>query len=332
VRSLKAQEKKSKQVVLMPPNWLGDVILAQPSLRALASFYQEDELVVFGRTWLPELLPFLNLNHDRVSYVNELPKRADAAYLFPNSLRSALQAFRARAKQSVGFRREGRGIFLTHPYTTRIDMMHEHHRRYYLDLLQQHEIPTPFDAVELLAQPDDVEQGLALLKAHDIDADKCVCVAPGAQFGGAKRYPAPAYAVVLERLSEEGWNIVVLGTPQEADIAVECVAQVKGKVWNAVGDTSLRQALQLVSVAKLMLCNDSGLMHVAAGLGIPTVTMFGATDPERTSPSGPRVKVLYKPASCSPCLQRECNVEGHPCMVNMTSDMVYDACLEVLAL
>jgi len=320
-----------KKVILMPPNWLGDVILAQPSLRALAAFHQEDELMVFGRAWLPELLPFLNLNHGHISYVEALPKYADAAYLFPNSLRSALQVFRARAKESVGFRREGRGVFLTHPYTSRIDMMHEHHRRYYLDLLQQHHVPTPFDAVELLAQPDDVEQGLALLKAHDIDANQCICVAPGAQFGGAKRYSAPAYAAVLQRLSQEGWNIVVLGTPQEADIAAQCVMQVKGKVWNAVGETSLLQALQLVSVAKLMLCNDSGLMHVAAGLGIPTVTMFGATDPSRTSPSGPRVKVLYQPASCSPCLQRECDVLGHPCMANIMPEMVYDACVEVLA-
>lgn len=314
----------------MPPNWLGDVVLAQPALRALSHHFKNDTIHVFGRSWLPELLPFLNLEHDSIQYVSEIPKHADAAFLFPNSLRSALQAFQSRAKQRVGFRREGRGILLTHPYTSRIDLIHEHHRGYYLDLLQQYGIVTPFHEVELVAPAFEKEEAKKQLQAQGINPDKFICVAPGAQFGGAKRYPAESYAYVLKWLSEQGWDIVVLGTPAESDIADLCVAKVKGKYWNAVGETTLGQALQLVSVTHLMLCNDSGLMHVAAGLGIPTVTMFGATDPERTSPSGKQVKVLYKPASCSPCLQRECNTMGHPCMGNILPEMVLDACLSFL--
>ncbi|MDX8387072.1 MAG: lipopolysaccharide heptosyltransferase II [Ghiorsea sp.] len=319
-----------KKIVLMPPNWLGDVILAQPALRALAHHYKDEALQVFGRGWLPDLLPFLNLEHDDVTYVDELPKRTDAAFLFPNSLRSALQSFKSRAKQRIGFRREGRGVFLTHPYTSRIDLIHEHHRGYYLDLLQQHGVPTPFDAVELATPQGEKLEAVKQLKAHGINPDKYICVAPGAQFGGAKRYPAESYAYVLSWLSDEGWDVVVLGTPAESDIAKQCVSKVKGNYWNACGETSLRQALQLVSATHLMLCNDSGLMHVAAGMGIPTVTMFGATDPARTSPSGKKVTVLYKPASCSPCLQRECDAFGHPCMGNILPEMVRDACLDFL--
>jgi len=315
----------------MPPNWLGDVVLAQPALRALADYYQDEEIKVFGRGWMPELLPFLNLGHDRVEYVPEIPKYADAAFLFPNSLRSALQSFKSRAKQRVGFRREGRGIFLTHPYTSRVDLIHEHHRRYYLDLLQQYGIPTAYDEVQLVTPLPELEEARILLLRHGINPDKFICVAPGAQFGGAKRYPAESYAQILSSLSEEGWDVLVLGTPAEREIAELCVSKVKGTYWNAAGETSLRQALQLVSATHLMLCNDSGLMHVAAGMGIPTVTMFGATDPARTSPSGKQVKVLYEPASCSPCLQRECDVQGHPCMQNMLPEMVRDACLQFLS-
>jgi len=99
---------------------------------------------------------------------------------------------------------------------------------------------------------------------------------------------------------------------------------------NMAGVTSLSEALQLISACRLMLCNDSGLMHIAAGLGKPTVTPFGATDPARTSASGPRVRVLYQPADCSPCLRRECSVPGHPCMANITAQMLTDACLTML--
>ncbi len=321
---------KTTQIVLMPPNWLGDVILAQPALRAITHAYPEAKMSVFGRPWLPELLPFLNLNHEHVQYVDDIPKRSDAVFLFPNSLRSALQAFKSRGKQRIGYRREGRGVFLTHAYTSRIDLIHEHHRGYYLDMLRQYGLATLFDEVELVAPKAAQQQAIQLLEENGIQPERFVCVAPGAQFGGAKRYPAESYAEVLAKLSDDGWDVVTLGTPAERDIAARCLSKVQGKSWNAAGETSLSQALQLVSVAKLMLCNDSGLMHVAAGLGIPTVTMFGATDPARTSPSGKRVGLLYKPADCSPCLKRECEVEGHPCMRNISPQDVLHTCEELL--
>ncbi len=319
-----------KHIVIMPPNWLGDVVMAQPAMRAITQHFQDSKITIFGRSWLQDLIPFLNLEHGNVSYQSELPKGADKVFLFPNSLRSAWQSFRSGARERIGFRREGRGILLTHPYTSNVNLITQHHRGYYRDLLQQYGLETPYDAVELKADPVSIEQAKLLLGGKGIDADKYICVAPGAQFGGAKRYPAESYAEVLALLSQQGWDIVVLGTDAEREIARQCVAKVEGRFWNAAGETSLTQALQLVAASQLMLCNDSGLMHVAAGLDVPTVTMFGATNPARTSPSGKFTTVLYQPASCSPCLQRECTVQGHPCMMNITPKMVSDACLAYL--
>jgi len=323
-----------RDIVLMPPNWLGDVILAQPALRALSLAFKSDKLYIVGRPWLVDVVPFLNLEHPQVEYLTTIPKHADKVFLFPNSLSSGIQAFRSRAKERIGFKSEGRGILLTHAYRSRIDMIHEHHRRYFIDLLQQYGIATLFDDVELKTPVGNgnqtPNQTMSLLKEKGINSSKFICVAPGAQFGGAKRYPAEAYAHILSWLSQEGWDVVVLGTAAERDIATACLSKTTGTYWNAAGETSLSQALGLVSETHLMLCNDSGLMHVAAGLGVPTVAMFGATDPQRTSPSGKKVKVLYKPAACSPCLQRECHTLGHPCMGNILPEMVRDACLSFL--
>jgi len=315
-----------QRIVLMPPNWLGDVVLAQPALRALARHYPEAELLVFGRAWLEELLPFLYLEHARARYVADFPSGADAAFLFPNSFRSAWQAFRGGVKMRVGFRKDGRSLLLTHGYKPRVDLITQHHRLYYLDLLRQHGISTPFEEVALQAPEHAGQEAISLLRAKGMNPEKTVCVAPGAQFGGAKRYPAESYAVVLRHLSEQGWDIMVLGTAAERDIAEQCLSLVSGMCWNAAGETTLAQALAVVSQARLMLCNDSGLMHVAAGLGVPTVALFGATNPARTSPSGPCVQVLFKPALCSPCLQRECDVLGHPCMANILPEDVVHAC------
>jgi heptosyltransferase-2 len=168
------------------------------------------------------------------------------------------------------------------------------------------------------------------MQEHGLDPQRAICIAPGAQFGAAKCYPASAFNAVVRQLAESGWQPVILGMPEDHDVGQHILEGIKTPHWNAAGATSMAEALQLIAACRLMLCNDSGLMHVAAGLGIPTVTPFGATDPERTSPSGPHVRVLYEPADCSPCLQRECTVNGHPCMANIPPAALLEACLSML--
>jgi len=124
---------------------------------------------------------------------------------------------------------------------------------------------------------------------------------------------------------------LVIGTQAERGTGAQITSRCTGPTWNAAGETSLRQALQLLTASRILLSNDSGLMHIAAGMQKPTVAIFGATDPARTAPSGSRVRLLYHPANCSPCLKRECLVPGQPCMVNVLPENVRDACFEMLA-
>lgn len=321
-----------RTLLIMPPNWLGDVIMAQPAMRAFADHYAErgyGRTVVCGRPWLADLLPFLDLE-DAV-YMKELPRQSEAAVLFPNSFRSAWEVWRSGAARRIGYRGQWRSLLLAPGYPQKIDMMHQHHRDYFLNLAEQAGVSVEQREVRLSVDTGEATAGEALMRANGLDPEKTVCVAPGAQFGGAKRYPSDAYAEVLQKLSGEGWQILVLGTPAERDIGDRCLAGVTTPHRNSSGKTSLRQALQLLAACRLLLCNDSGLMHVAAGMGRPVVGIFGATDPERTAPSGAKVRVLYRPADCSPCLQRECSVEGHPCMINVSAQAVLASCMEMLA-
>ena len=312
---------------ILAPNWLGDVIMAQPAMRAITQHFPEQQIVLSGQPWLKDLIPFLNL--EQASYETNTSKHKQV-FLFRNSLHAAWQAFRSGSQERHGFKHDGRSLLLTHAYTPQLDMKVEHHRDYFLDLVKQAGISVQETQVQLHAHSDDIQAGYALLKEKHIDPEHAICIAPGAQFGAAKRYPAQAYAYILKWLAEAGWQIVILGTPEERNIGNQCLQKVTGKSWNASGETTLQQALQLIASSKLTLCNDSGLMHVSAGLGKPTVGIFGATDPSRTAPSGKHVSLLYKPAPCSPCLKRECHIAGQPCMGNILPEMVRDACLELL--
>jgi len=322
---------QTKHLLLMPPNWIGDVIMAQPAMQAIVTHYRVhlgySRITVSGRGWLKELLPYLNLG-DAV-YASKVPA-ADTAFLFPNNFRSAWQCKQAGIKEIIGYRGQWRRLLLSSPLSHRFDLGSEHHRLFFLDIANQMHIPTPTEDVSLSMPDGDREAGRTLMAEHGLNPDRVICIAPGAQFGGAKCYPAELYAEITYSLIEAGWQPLILGMQEDYDVGQAILQDLSGSHWNAAGKTTLAQALQLISACRLMLCNDSGLMHVAAGLGIPTVAPFGATDPARTAPSGSSVKIIYKPAECSPCLQRECSVAGHPCMINIKPQMLLEACLSML--
>ncbi|ATX82044.1 heptosyltransferase-2 [Mariprofundus ferrinatatus] len=319
------------QLLLMPPNWIGDVVMAQPAMSAIATHYrmhhEHCRITLCGRSWLKELLPWLNIKG--AEYASDIPA-ADTAYLFPNSFRVAWQCKRAGVKKIIGYRGQWRSLLLSQPVRHRIDTRTDHHRLFHLDLARQTGITTGSDRVELSVPENGLELGRAAIEKHGMNPERTISVAPGAQFGGAKCYPSDGFRAVVHALAEKGWQPLILGMQEDRNVAESILEGIGSPAWNAAGETALSEALQLIAASKLMLCNDSGLMHVAAGLGIPTVAPFGATDPERTSPSGDKVAILYEPADCSPCLQRECSVPGHPCMANIPPQTLTDACLNML--
>jgi len=316
-------------LLLQPPNWLGDVIMAQPAMRAFIAASKPARVSVWGRPWLADVLPFLGL--PGAQYESPIPKGVDMAVMFPNSFRAAWMTWRASGKRRIGFRGQWRRLLLTDAPAPQISLQTQHHRDYYLDLAEQMNITIREREVRLSCPEEEIRAGEKILLWKGLDPKSLVAIAPGAQFGGAKRYPAESWAYVAQWLSEQGYHILLIGTPAERSIGVQIISRCTGSAWNAAGETTLRQALQLLAASRILLSNDSGLMHVAAGMEKPVVAIFGATDPARTAPSGSRVRLLYHPADCSPCLKRECSVPGQPCMGNILPEDVRDACVSMLA-
>ncbi|MDX8376716.1 MAG: lipopolysaccharide heptosyltransferase II [Mariprofundales bacterium] len=326
-----------KHLALAAPNWIGDCVMAQPAMRACVEYLQPQQITVYGKAWLPQLLPFLGLDLidsndcNNVMVADEPPNDADAVILFPNSFRSARAAQVAKIGIRIGFSTQWRRLLLTHAHKPRLNTLNEHHREYFLDLAEQQGIVIGERQVRLHVRGSNMLLGEKLAQSFGLQAQRMICIAPGASFGNAKCYPAEKYAQIATALAQDGWHILALGNEDEVEVASQVLAGIPtGQAANACGETSLTEAICLLAVSRLLLCNDSGLMHIAAGISKQVIAIFGATDPKRTAPSGKLTKVIYEPAECSPCLKRECKTIGQPCMNTLSVEKIIKRCRKQL--
>ncbi|MDQ6966080.1 MAG: hypothetical protein Q9M23_04050, partial [Mariprofundaceae bacterium] len=128
----KREALQCNDLVLHAPNWLGDVMMAQPAMRAFVLGTGAERVRLTGKPWLADILPWLNL--PGANYSPEGSRGGDAFVLFPNSFRSAVRAVLSGATRRIGYRSQWRSLLLTDPLTPRIDMLTDHHRHYYNDI------------------------------------------------------------------------------------------------------------------------------------------------------------------------------------------------------
>jgi lipopolysaccharide heptosyltransferase II len=158
-----------------------------------------------------------------------------------------------------------------------------------------------------------------------------IAIAPGAEYGSAKRWPADRFRKVMDLLSlKQEMHWILVGTAAETPIADAILTPpFHGQVENKIGKTTLAELIELLSTCDLLLTNDTGTMHLATVLGIPTVAIFGSTDPSRTGPQGAHNRVLQHLVPCSPCFLRDCPID-FPCMLGVTPEEVVEAMEEKL--
>ncbi len=258
----------------------------------------------------------------RRSLARQLAGRFDTAYVCPNSLKSALLPFLASIPKRVGYLGEARVGLLTHrlknpPRDRRAPMV-----AFYSALSGDTDIAQ--DSPQLQMDPQQLDEALAEL---GLRRGAYYVFAPGAEYGPAKRWPAAHFADLARRLDGP---VVLLGSGKEFDLCEEIAAPVNaeqpGKCLNLAGKTSLTNALSAIAAAKSTVSNDSGLMHVAAALGVPQVAIFGSSSPLHTPPLNDRARVLwlkndaaYQPAlDCAPCFERVCPLGHTRCLVDIT--------------
>jgi heptosyltransferase-2 len=152
-----------------------------------------------------------------------------------------------------------------------------------------------------------------------------VALAPGAEYGPAKRWPARHFATVARHYARQGYQCWVFGSAGDAAVAAEIAALCGEPVVDLAGRTSLAQAIELLSVADRGVTNDSGLMHVAAALERPMAAVFGSSSPAHTPPLSGKARVISLQLACSPCFKRECPLGHTNCLETLDPARVLSA-------
>ncbi len=322
--------------LIIAPQWIGDAVMTEPLLRRLHA--RGEQLTVAALPWvapvyraMPQVAQIVELpfTHGALQWrarrqiAQQLKGRFDTAYVLPNSLKSALVPLWAGIPRRVGYLGEARVGLLTHrlknpPKGQRAPMVA-------LYSALSGEAGFEHDRPRLQRPPaehnaDGVQQGLV---AHSY-----LVFAPGAEYGAAKRWPARHFATLAALLDVP---VVLLGSVKEQVLCDEIVALAPAAhLINLAGKTSLDQAIGLIAGSRAVVSNDSGLMHVAAGLGVPQVALFGSSSPDHTPPLSDRAQVIwlkrdaaYQPAlDCAPCFERECPLGHTRCLVDVSPQRV----------
>ena len=339
----------SRKILVRAPNWVGDAVLSLPAVEAVRARFPRAELAVLARPTVAEVfaqrsevqrvLLFDHRGQHRgvaglLRLAGELRReRFDLAVLFQNAFQAALLALLAGIPRRVGYARDARGPLLTHPIPVpRRAEIPPHETFYYLELVRRAGWVESLPVVERipLAVPGHavVERVKHKLREHHLGEGGGrlrVVIAPGATYGSAKCWLPERYAALADRLVE-AFNAAVLlcGPPAEARLGDAIAARMKAKPVSLIGQTTLEEFLAVLSTADLFIGNDSGAMHLAAGLGLPQVCIFGPTDEAGTGPLNPRAHRVKQPVSCSPCFLRHCPVD-HRCMTRVTVDEAWHA-------
>jgi heptosyltransferase-2 len=314
--------------------------MSLPAVASVCRALPRAEVTILAKPWVQDLfslspgvrriIPYLNPGaHEGVKgrwrLAQELKKeRFDLALHLPNSFDSALLSFMAGIPRRAGYRTDGRGILLTHRVPVNGKVKRGHQVEYYLHLIRSLGFPVGAGLPSLQVSPDRIPEADAVLKSAASGEGPFVGLSPGSQYGSAKEWFPERFGELGRRISGElGGRLLILGSEGDRATASVILRILGPKAVDLTGKTTLGQAMAIIARCRAFVSNDSGLMHVAAALGVPLVAIFGSTDPSRTGPLGENCRVLYKELPCAPCLKTQCP-RARECMDAITVKEVFE--------
>ena len=334
------------KALIVAPSWIGDTIMAQPMFARLHARFPGLQLDALAPRWVAPVLQRMGeiseivdspFGHGQLSLkprwrlARELAARNyDAVYVLPNSLKSALVPFMAGIPRRIGFIGESRYGLINVRHTldkAALPLMVERFAQ--LAEAPGAALPKPIFYPKIRSTAADQLKTLTELGLER--PARIVAFCPGAECGPAKRWPAAHFASLAKSLAERGYAIWLFGSPKDHAVAEEISQLAPGLCRNLCGATSLGQAVDLLAMTDLVVCNDSGLMHVAAALDRPLVTLYGSSSPGFTPPLSDQADILSLNLDCSPCYKRECPLGHLDCLNKLTPERALAAALKRIA-
>ncbi len=326
-----------QKILVIAPSWIGDCMLMQPMLMRLGQRYTNAQIDVLAPPWTAPLLQLMPEVHQVI--INPFPHGAlqllkrrrlgrqlreenyDKAIVLPNSFKSALVPFFADIPVRTGFIGEMRYGLLNDARALdkkALPLMVERFAQ--LAEAPTHEISRPVPQPRLQVDAGHRQQ---VLQKFGLTQEQLVAVlCPGAEFGPAKRWPIAYFAELAQQLRARGYEVWLIGSPKDKEIANKLVSLGNDACKNLCGETDLAEAVALLSCAALVVSNDSGLMHLSAALDRPMIALYGSSSPGFTPPLSSKARLLKLDLPCSPCFKRECPLGHFNCMNQLTPELV----------
>jgi heptosyltransferase II len=331
------------RILIRATNWVGDAIMALPALRAVRSNFPEAEIAILARPYVADIYRDQEICNQLIPYDSQakhagIPGRGrlaaelraqkfDVALLLQNAFDAAWLAWRVGIPERIGYARDGRSLLLTKPIPVpKADEIPPHEKFYYLELLRRagwvDALPDePF--ISLNVSESNRRRAEEFLAQSGVRSNSLrIAIGAGASYGSAKCWPPARFAELVNRLQgESDADVILFGTAAEAAVTRAISSELRRPAIDLTEKTSIAELPALLAHCHLFIGNDSGAMHVAAGVGLPVVAVFGPTDPFGTAPVTPRHTVVQQKPYCSPCFLRHCPTD-HRCMRAISPEMV----------
>ncbi|MEP7353454.1 MAG: lipopolysaccharide heptosyltransferase II [Acidobacteriota bacterium] len=337
--------KDPSRILVRATNWVGDAVMSLPALRALRGRYPAAHIAILAKPWVADLYGREPFCSEVIPYTPKTlaekwsagrrlaPLDFDMAILLQNAFEAAAVARIAGIPERIGYARDGRGWLLTRAVDVpKPGEIPAHERFYYLELLRRAGI------IDHLPESDMIRlDGAAAAKVIGLErfqkqglGQNVIGISPGAAFGTAKRWLPERFSEAANQIAHEtGAAVAIFGSESERELCESVARAITVPVHNFAGRTTLAEYIELAAACRVYLSNDSGAMHIASALGVPTVTVFGATNHVTTGPTGPVARIIRENVECSPCQKRECPID-HRCMTRVDAARVARTALELL--
>jgi heptosyltransferase-2 len=340
------------KILIIGPSWVGDMVMAQSLFMVIKQQHPEAIIDVLAPAWsrpiierMPEVnkaidMPLghgsFNIKGRKILGENLATAHYTQSIALPNSWKSALIPWFANIPVRTGWRGEARYLLLNDlrklnkarlPFMVQrfVALAHTKEQSQVSANIAMEHCPAP----RLIANQQRLPN---LLKELSLNTDKPILVlCPGAEFGPAKQWPAKHYSTTAIHMVQKGYQIWVMGSKADYDIAETISSEVithlpqHANVTNLCGQTTLEDAIDLMSIANHVVSNDSGLMHIASALDKPLVALYGATSPHFTPPLAHSAIIIAKEVDCGPCFKRICPEGHHECMQSLSPEQVIES-------
>jgi heptosyltransferase-2 len=350
-----------QKILIVQPSWVGDAVMATPTLRAVRELYPDAHISYLMRRYVKELYGGMPWADQLITYrTGKTKKKAgkglfdlsarlrtgkfDLAILLPNSFKSALLCKMANIPRIFGYERDGRGFLLSdrllpvkdkgkfvpspiiHAYMGLARYLGSKSRDLKMQLFVTESDRRDADEVFARAGLD-----VALDRPASAGHSPLILLNPGAQYGAAKLWKSEYFAELADRfIADLNATVLLSSAPRERTIVENIKKQMKHSAVDlSTAGVTLGSLKEIVRRCDLMVTNDTGPRHIAAAMDVPVVTVFGPTHPEWTEIYYPRERQVAVKVFCGPCQKKTCPLD-HRCMTQVTPGMVWEASMGLL--